>query len=109
VIGAQKLSLAASIGSLSLMLRRAGEANNQYTRRITLSDLGSPSNRRCPQRPTGVTTASVRRASTREEHSVPVEGANLHVLRASALVLIAAAMMLGGLACGGEALAQRTI
>ncbi len=43
VIGAQKLSLAASIGSLSLMLRKAGEANNQYTRRITLSDLGSPS------------------------------------------------------------------
>jgi len=31
------------------------------------------------------------------------------MLRASALVLIAAAMMLGGLACGGEALAQRTI
>jgi pilus assembly protein CpaC len=31
------------------------------------------------------------------------------MLRASALVLIAAAMMLCGLACGGEALAQRTI
>ena len=35
-VGAQKLSLAASLGSLSLMLRKAGEANNQYTRRITL-------------------------------------------------------------------------
>ena len=43
VIGAQKLSLAASVGSLSLMLRKAGEANNEYTRRITLSDLGTPS------------------------------------------------------------------
>ena len=42
VIGAQKLSLAASVGSLSLMLRKAGEANNQYTRRITLSDLSGP-------------------------------------------------------------------
>ena len=39
VVGAQKLSLAASVGSLSLMLRKAGEANDQYTRRITLSDL----------------------------------------------------------------------
>ena len=29
VVGAQKLSLAASIGSLSLMLRKAGEANSQ--------------------------------------------------------------------------------
>jgi hypothetical protein len=43
VVGAQKLSLAASIGSLSLMLRKAGEANSQYTRKITLSDLGAPS------------------------------------------------------------------
>ena len=32
VVGAQKLSLAASVGSLSLMLRKAGEANSQYTR-----------------------------------------------------------------------------
>ena len=29
VVGAQKLSLAASVGSLSLMLRKAGEANSQ--------------------------------------------------------------------------------
>ena len=36
VVGAQKLSLAASVGSLSLMLRKAGEANSQYTRKITL-------------------------------------------------------------------------
>ena len=38
-IGAQKLSLAASVGTLSLMLRKAGEANAEYTRRITLNDL----------------------------------------------------------------------
>jgi hypothetical protein len=61
------------------MLRKAGEANNQYTRRITLSDLGSPSTPTvAPKGPTGVTTVSVRRASTREEYSVPVEGANFH-------------------------------
>jgi pilus assembly protein CpaB len=82
VIGAQKLSLAASIGSLTLMLRKAGEANNQYTRKITLSDLGTPSTpTAAPKGPTGVTTVAVRRASSREEYSVPIEGTDLHALR----------------------------
>ena len=86
VVGAQKLSLSASIGSLSLMLRKAGEANNQYTRKITLSDLGAPTTpTAAPQGPVGVTTVGVRRASTREEYSVPIEGysegMNLHVVR----------------------------
>jgi pilus assembly protein CpaB len=80
VVGAQKLSLAASVGTLSLILRKAGEANNQYTRKITLSDLGTPSTpvARAANAPTGLTTVSVRRASTREEYSVPVEGNSLH-------------------------------
>jgi pilus assembly protein CpaB len=80
VIGAQKLSLAASVGSLSLMLRKAGEAENQYSRRITLSDLGGSSTPVAKERKgaTGLTTVAVRRASTREEYSVPVEGMNLH-------------------------------
>jgi pilus assembly protein CpaB len=83
VVGAQKLSLAASIGSLSLMLRKAGEANNQYTRRITLSDLGTPSTPTAVPTtgPVGVTTVAVRRASTREEYSVPVESSELHAQR----------------------------
>jgi pilus assembly protein CpaB len=83
VVGAQKLSLSASIGSLSLMLRKAGEASNQYTRKITLEDLGAPSTPKAaaPQGPVGVTTVGVRRASTREEYSVPIEGFNLHVAR----------------------------
>ena len=83
VVGAQKLSLSASIGSLSLMLRKAGEASNQYTRKITLEDLGAPSTPKAtpPQGPVSVTTVGVRRASTREEYSVPIEGVNLHVAR----------------------------
>ena len=82
VVGAQKLSLAASIGSLTLMLRKAGEANNQYTRKITLSDLGAPSTAvAAPTGPVGVTTVSVRRAATREEYSVPIEGTGLHATR----------------------------
>ncbi len=82
VIGAQKLSLAASIGSLSLMLRKAGEANNQYTRKITLDDLGAPSTPTARVAgPTNVTTVAVRRASSREEYSVPIEGTGLHAAR----------------------------
>jgi len=79
VVGAQKLALAASVGSLSLMLRKAGEANNEYTRRITLRDLGTPSTAagRQAERPSGLTTIGVRRASVRQEYSVPIEGAGL--------------------------------
>jgi pilus assembly protein CpaB len=78
-IGAQKLTLAASVGSLSLMLRKAGEATNQYTRRITLNDLGTPSTPAAQEAKaqTGRTTVSVRRAATIQEYSVPVEMTNL--------------------------------
>jgi pilus assembly protein CpaB len=78
-VGAQKLSLAASVGSLSLMLRKAGEAQNQYTRKITLSDLGAPSTptAAAPAGRVGVVTVGVRRAATREEYSVPIETTNL--------------------------------
>ena len=88
VVGAQKLSLAASIGSMSLMLRKAGEATNQYTRRITLSDLGTASTpTAAPKGPTGLTNVTVRRAATREEYSVPVEGTELQAAKgAGALV-----------------------
>jgi len=72
-IGAQKLSLAASVGTLSLMLRKAGEATNQYTRRITLNDLGAPSTPTVQAKATNVVTVSVRRAATIQEYSVPVE------------------------------------
>ena len=80
-VGGQKLSLAASVGSLSLMLRKAGEANNQYTRRITLSDLSGPTTPVAQQKKgsTGLATVAVRRASTREEYSVPIESMNLQL------------------------------
>jgi pilus assembly protein CpaB len=79
VIGAQKLSLAGSIGTLSLILRKAGEINAEYARRITLSDLGTPSTPVAQERKKaeGVTTVAVTRASTRQEYSVPVEGAQM--------------------------------
>lgn len=74
--GAQKVSLAASIGTLSLMLRKAGEADNGYTRRISISDL-SATTTPIPQdrKPTNgaITTVQVVRGQTRQEYSVPTE------------------------------------
>ncbi len=40
-VEAQKVWLAASVGTLSLMLRKAGETAEVKTRKITLNDLGS--------------------------------------------------------------------
>ena len=78
VIGAQKLSLSATIGSLSLMLRKAGEANSEYTRRVTLSDLETATTPVAQQRKSAdTTTVSVTRSSVRQEYNVPVEGTNL--------------------------------
>ncbi|MEJ1160090.1 Flp pilus assembly protein CpaB [Prosthecomicrobium sp. N25] len=41
-VGAQKISVAQTVGTLSLILRPAGEVNPETTRRITVSDLGEP-------------------------------------------------------------------
>lgn len=73
MVGAQKLSLAASIGNLSLMLRRAGETASDKTRKITLSDLSSPD--AMPDEDNSNTkTVLVRRGTAKQEYSVPVEG-----------------------------------
>jgi pilus assembly protein CpaB len=73
---AQKLALSSTVGTLSLMLRRAGEARSADTRRVTLGDL---SNGGAPQLEEGdpprYTTVGVRRAGKRDDVSVPVEGA----------------------------------
>ena len=70
VTSAQKLALAATVGTLSLALRKAGEAAAAATRRITLSDL-----------PKAVAVSddrfqniSVVRGGQRFEYSVPIEG-----------------------------------
>jgi pilus assembly protein CpaB len=84
VIGAQKLQLAASVGTLSLMLRKAGEANAEYTRRITLSDLGTATTPVAQERKgaSNVTTVTVSRSSVRQEYSVPIERTDLHAANA---------------------------
>jgi pilus assembly protein CpaB len=65
---AQKVWLASSVGSLSLLLNKAGEAEaGGRTRKITLKDLFSGGD----SGPT--TTVVVTRATTKQEYTVPVE------------------------------------
>ncbi len=79
---AQKLTLASTIGSLSLALRAAGMADVEATRRVNMADLAQ-AEANAPEpvvetpapvaaaRPT--TTVSVARAMRRQEYSVPVQ------------------------------------
>ena len=74
---AQRVALAATVGTLSLMLRRAGEAKAADTRRVMLGDLsngGAPSVEQgeAPR----FATIGVRRAGKRDDVSVPIEDAN---------------------------------
>jgi pilus assembly protein CpaB len=74
-LSAQKLSLAATLGSLSLVLRKAGEAELEGTRRVTQADLGTPETRAGTQgRPSIV---SVTRGGKREDYNVSREGEEL--------------------------------
>ncbi len=70
-IEAQKLWLSSSVGSLSLLLRKAGETGETKTRKVTLNDLGT-------NEPVGdkgaTTTVVVTRASAKQDYTVPVEG-----------------------------------
>jgi pilus assembly protein CpaB len=74
---AQRLSLAASIGSLSLALRKAGEQLVEGPRRVSVMDLDSPY--MTAVRPSGASslaTVTVTRGGKPQEYSVPAEGTN---------------------------------
>jgi pilus assembly protein CpaB len=72
-VDAQKLALAGRVGTLSLLLRKAGETAMQNTRRVTIGDLGKSG--QADPKDTRFTTVGVIRASKKELYSVPVEGA----------------------------------
>ena len=73
-VGAQRLSLAATVGSLSLMLRKAGETTADKPRRITLDDLTSEM---APKEDdSAMKSIVVRRGAASKEYSVPIEGAD---------------------------------
>jgi pilus assembly protein CpaB len=69
-VEAQKVWLASSVGSLSLLLRKAGETAESRTRKITLNDLSAGD---APADKGGTTTIVVTRASSQKEYTVPVE------------------------------------
>jgi pilus assembly protein CpaB len=70
VASGQKLALASIVGTLSLMLRKAGELAETMSRRVTLADLGHAAD---PVRDLHFVTVGVTRASKRQDYSVPVE------------------------------------
>jgi pilus assembly protein CpaB len=72
-IGAQKIALAASLGNLSLMLRRAGEQHMDATRRITTSDLTQTEVIQKVPEGKRFTKVSVTRAANRQDYNVPAE------------------------------------
>jgi pilus assembly protein CpaB len=69
-VEAQKVWLASTVGSLSLLLRKAGETAETKTRKITLKDLESGDV--SDKGPTA--TVVVTRASVKQEYTVPAEG-----------------------------------
>jgi pilus assembly protein CpaB len=72
-IAAQKIALAASLGHLSLMLRRAGEQHMDATRRVTTSDLTQTEMIQRAPDAKRFTKVSVTRAAQRQEYNVPAE------------------------------------
>jgi pilus assembly protein CpaB len=71
-VAAQKLTLAAQIGTLSLALRKAGEATAVDQRRVSTEDLGRDT---APAAgPKRFSTVTVVRGGKKEEYGVPAEG-----------------------------------
>jgi pilus assembly protein CpaB len=71
VTDGEKLALASLVGTLSLMLRKAGELDEAASRRVTLADLGRPT---APSRDSHFVTIGITRSSARrQDYSVPVE------------------------------------
>lgn len=70
-VSAQKLALAAAAGSLSLMLRKAGDVAEESNRRISITDIGGGG---LPASRGGYATISVTRGAKKDDYSVPVEG-----------------------------------
>ena len=71
----EKLALASLVGTLSLMLRKAGEVTDAMTRRITLTDLGRATSAGDAR---FITIGVTRSSAKRQDYSVPVETDPLH-------------------------------
>ncbi len=76
-VAAQKLDLAASLGNLSLLLRKAGETTSPKSPRVSIKDLFDDVVTEMGTSPT-TTTVSVKRGIAKEDYSVPVEHRERH-------------------------------
>ena len=77
-VAAQKLDLAASLGNLSLLLRKAGETTSPKSPRVSIKDLFDDVVTEMGTSPT-TTTVTVKRGGTaKEDYSVPVERKERH-------------------------------
>src|SRR3954451_8901868 len=74
-VGAQKIALAASLGNLSLMLRRAGEQVMDATRRVTASDLAQTEIVQSAPAVNRFAKVAVTRGATRKKYNVAAESA----------------------------------
>ncbi len=74
-IDGEKVALASVMGTLSLMLRKAGDIGEATTRRITFADLGHAA---APSHDARFVTIGVMRATKKSDYSVPVEAIPTH-------------------------------
>lgn len=74
--GGQKLALASVVGTLSLLLRKAGEVTDDKTRQVTATDLGNGAPAGNDSYVTIVVTRPSKDATSLDEYSVPVEQNN---------------------------------
>jgi pilus assembly protein CpaB len=72
-VSAQKIALSASLGSLSLMLRRAGEQVQDTTRRVTASDLSNTEMMQAAPEAKRFAKVAVTRGTNRQEYNVTTE------------------------------------
>jgi len=75
-VAAQKIALASSLGSLSLMLRRAGEQHMDATRRVTASDLAQTETIATAPEPKRFSKVTVTRGANRQDYNVASEDAD---------------------------------
>jgi pilus assembly protein CpaB len=75
-VAAQKVALAASLGSLSLMLRRAGEQYMDATRRVTASDLAQTETIAAAPEAKRFSKVTVTRGGNRQDYNVASEDAD---------------------------------
>jgi pilus assembly protein CpaB len=73
VVDGQRLALAANVGTLSLLLRKAGETADGATREVTLNDLSHP--HAVTNNDSGFVSIGITRGSKLDRYKVPVEGA----------------------------------